>query len=104
MQTLLEDERIAGQLRQDTRARLNDCLQAEERDRAQMAGRLLLSFFDQLTGILIAHYGTREDELYRAVLGNLDRYADVRDLTPDQRRRIAREILAAERARGMLGE
>lgn len=104
MQTLLEDKRIAGQLRQDTRARLNDCLQAEERDRAQMAGRLLLSFFDQLTGILLAHYGTREDELYRAVLGNLDRYADVRDLTPDQRRRIAREILAAERARGTLGE
>ena len=83
--------------------RLNDCLQAEEKDRSEMAGRLLLSFFDGLTGILLAHY-TDEDELFRAVLNNLNKYADVQELTAEQRQRIAREILIAEKARGTLNE
>lgn len=103
MQDLFCDERIAAQTRHDVYVRLNDCLQAEEKDRSEMAGRLLLSFFDGLTGILLAHY-TDEDELFRAVLNNLNKYADVQELTAEQRQRIAREILIAEKARGTLNE
>lgn len=103
MHTLLADNRIAEQLRQDTRLRLEDCLRAEDDQRQMMAGRLLLSFFDGLTEVLLPHFGGKPDLLFKNVLQNLDKYADVSSLPPSVQEQIAMEILRAERERGTPG-
>lgn len=103
MRPLLADSRIAEQLRQDTRKRLEDCLSAGDEQRQVMAGRLLLSFFDGLTEVLLPHFGSDPDALLRAVLENLDKYADVSSLPPSAQEQIALEILRAERDRGTPG-
>ena len=103
MQMLMQDGRIAEQIRQDTALLLNECLQATDEERDERAGKLLLSFFGGLTGILLPHFRDDMDGLYAAVLKNLKQYADVQTLTPDERRRVAMEILRAEKARGTQG-
>lgn len=103
MDVLLADEQIALQLRQDVQRRLTDCLNARGEEQQVMAGRLLLTFFDGLTGVLLPHFGSDPDALFRGVVENLDKYAHLGDLPPLTRERIAMEILRAERDRGTPG-
>lgn len=103
MHALLADSRIAEQLRHDTRMRLEACLRAEGEQREVMAGRLLLSFFDGLTEVLLPHFSGNPDALVKGVMENLVKYADVSRLPQEVQEHIAREILKAERDRGTPG-
>lgn len=103
MQPLLEDARIAAQLRRDTAARLEVCFRAGADERAAAADRLVLSFFDGLVGVLLPHYRKDPTALYKAVVENLHLYADVTGLPPQVQQQFAMSILRAEKERGTPG-
>lgn len=103
MQTLLQDERIAEQIREDTCTLLDERLNAPEEAWEEKAGALLLSCFGNMVSVLLPHFRDDPDGLFAAVLANLGKYADVGALTLNERKRLALEILRAERARGTQG-